>query len=157
MKAAIVTDQGVRIADVPQPQPKPNEVLVRVRAAGLNRADLGVASGRAHGRIGGAGSAGRSAVTFGLAGFALPALSQSAHRRGLNPASSFGLSAEARAYCRAASSSQSTAARRPMPGGAWPFTRSSRSARFRWSNEKPPRSHPIANPPCRGLHRTPPG
>ncbi len=56
MKAAIVTDQGVQVAEVPVPEPKPNEVLVRVRAAGLNRADLGVASGQAHGRIGGPGT-----------------------------------------------------------------------------------------------------
>lgn len=56
MKAAIVTDAGVRVADVPMPKPGPDEVLVRVRAAGLNRADLGVAAGKAHGRIGGAGT-----------------------------------------------------------------------------------------------------
>ena len=42
--------------DVPEPKPKPNEVLVRVRASGLNRADLGVAAGQAHGRMGGAGT-----------------------------------------------------------------------------------------------------
>jgi len=56
MKAAIVTDGGVRVADVPTPKPGPEEVLVRVRASGLNRADLGVAAGKAHGRIGGAGT-----------------------------------------------------------------------------------------------------
>jgi len=56
MKAAIVTASGVEVKDVPEPQPGPNEVLVRVRAAGLNRADLGVAAGHAHGRMGGAGT-----------------------------------------------------------------------------------------------------
>ncbi len=57
MKAAVVAEGGgVEIREVPQPTPKPNEVLVRVRAAGLNRADLGVAAGHAHGRIGGAGT-----------------------------------------------------------------------------------------------------
>ena len=56
MKAAIVTEGGVRIADVPTPKPGPDDVLVRVRAAGLNRADLGVAAGHAHGRMGGAGT-----------------------------------------------------------------------------------------------------
>ncbi|TCZ57892.1 zinc-binding dehydrogenase [Roseicella aquatilis] len=56
MKAAIVTEQGVQVRDVPEPQPGPQEVLVRVRAAGLNRADLGVAAGHAHGRIGGPGT-----------------------------------------------------------------------------------------------------
>ena len=34
MKAAVVTESGVRVQDVPEPKPKPNEVLVRVRAAG---------------------------------------------------------------------------------------------------------------------------
>ena len=57
MKAAVVKDGGgVEVREVPQPTPKPNEVLVRVRAAGLNRADVGVAAGHAHGRIGGAGT-----------------------------------------------------------------------------------------------------
>lgn len=56
MKAAIVTDGGVRVADVPVPKPGPEEVLVRVRAAGMNRADLGVAAGKAHGAMGGAGT-----------------------------------------------------------------------------------------------------
>jgi NADPH2:quinone reductase len=57
MKAAVVKDGGgVEIREVAQPTPKPNEVLVKVRAAGLNRADLGVAAGHAHGRIGGAGT-----------------------------------------------------------------------------------------------------
>jgi NADPH2:quinone reductase len=56
MKAAVVTEAGLRVQDAPEPTPKPNEVLVRVRAAGLNRADLGVASGQAHGRQGGPGT-----------------------------------------------------------------------------------------------------
>ena len=56
MKAVVVTENGVQIQDVPTPSPKPNEVLVRVRACGLNRADLLVASGMAHGRAGGAGT-----------------------------------------------------------------------------------------------------
>lgn len=56
MKAVVVTENGVAIQDVPTPSPKANEVLVRVRACGLNRADLMVASGMAHGRAGGAGT-----------------------------------------------------------------------------------------------------
>ncbi len=57
MKAAVVKEGGgVEIREVPQPTPKPNEVLVKVRAAGLNRADVGVAAGHAHGRVGGAGT-----------------------------------------------------------------------------------------------------
>jgi len=56
MKAAIVGAAGVEIADMPMPKPGPDQVLVKVRAAGLNRADVGVASGQAHGRSGGAGT-----------------------------------------------------------------------------------------------------
>ena len=56
MKAAIVTENGVRVQDVPEPKPGPQQVLVRVRAAGLNRADLGVAAGHAHGSQGGPGT-----------------------------------------------------------------------------------------------------
>lgn len=40
MKAAVVTETGLEIREVPRPQPKPNEILVRIRATGLNRADL---------------------------------------------------------------------------------------------------------------------
>jgi NADPH2:quinone reductase len=56
MRAAVVTDGGVEIREVAKPTPGPEQVLVRVRAAGLNRADLQVASGRSHGAIGGAGT-----------------------------------------------------------------------------------------------------
>ena len=56
MKAAIVTASGVQVQEVPEPRPKPNEVLVRVRAAGLNRADLAIAAGHAHGSLGGPGT-----------------------------------------------------------------------------------------------------
>ena len=56
MKAAVVTESGVAIRDVPEPRPKPNEVLVRVRACSLNRADLLVTSGHRHGSIGGPGT-----------------------------------------------------------------------------------------------------
>jgi len=48
MKAGIGTPDGLEIRDVPEPRPKPNEVLVRVRAAGLNRADLGAAKAASH-------------------------------------------------------------------------------------------------------------
>jgi NADPH2:quinone reductase len=46
MKAAVSGANGLEIREVPRPKPKPNEVLVRVRVAGLNRADL---AGAAHG------------------------------------------------------------------------------------------------------------
>jgi NADPH:quinone reductase len=45
MKACIASETGVQLSDVPQPLPQRNEVLVRVRAAGLNRADLNAAKG----------------------------------------------------------------------------------------------------------------
>lgn len=56
MKAAVVTERGVEVREVEKPKPGPEQVLVRVRAAGLNRADLQVAAGHAHGAIGGAGA-----------------------------------------------------------------------------------------------------
>jgi NADPH2:quinone reductase len=56
MKAAVVGENGVEIRDLPKPEPKPNEVLIRVRASSLNRADVGVAAGHQHGRVGGIGS-----------------------------------------------------------------------------------------------------
>jgi NADPH:quinone reductase-like Zn-dependent oxidoreductase len=56
MKAAVVTEQGVQYKDAPKPSPKPNEILIKVRAASLNRADLAVASGHRHGSVGGPGT-----------------------------------------------------------------------------------------------------
>ncbi len=56
MKAAVLGVDGVEFADLPVPSPQPHEVLVRVRACGLNRADLLVAMGRSHGKMGGPGT-----------------------------------------------------------------------------------------------------
>ena len=56
MKAVVLTDEGLALRDVSLPQPKPNEVLVKVAASGLNRADLIMAAGRPHGALGGAGT-----------------------------------------------------------------------------------------------------
>ena len=56
MKAAVLGEQGVEIRDLPKPEPKPNEVLIRVRASSLNRADALVASGIQHGSVGGVGA-----------------------------------------------------------------------------------------------------
>ena len=56
MKAAVLTEAGLQIQDVPEPKPEANQVLVRVKASGLNRADLMMASGRRHGKQGGAGA-----------------------------------------------------------------------------------------------------
>jgi len=56
MKAAVVGEHGVEIRDLPKPEPKPNEVLIRVRASSLNRADLLVSLGHQHGAVGGVGA-----------------------------------------------------------------------------------------------------
>ena len=56
MKAAAVASPGViEIRDVPTPEPGPDEILVKVKTAGLNRADLLVAQGHFHGGRGGPG------------------------------------------------------------------------------------------------------
>ncbi len=56
MKAAIQGDDGLTFADVARPVPGADDVLVRVRACALNRADLGMLAGRMHGTHGGAGT-----------------------------------------------------------------------------------------------------
>jgi NADPH:quinone reductase len=56
MKAAVLGDNGIEVRDIAKPAPAPNEVLIRVRASSLNRADLIVASGQPHGRVGGVGA-----------------------------------------------------------------------------------------------------
>ena len=56
MKAAVVGEHGVEVREVDNPVPKPSEVLIRVRASSLNRADLLVAQGHQHGAVGGIGA-----------------------------------------------------------------------------------------------------
>jgi NADPH2:quinone reductase len=56
MKAAVVGEKGAEVRDLPKPEPAPKEMLIRVRASSLNRADVGVAAGHQHGRVGGVGS-----------------------------------------------------------------------------------------------------
>ena len=56
MRAVTVVESGVQIIDVDVPSPKDSEVLVKVHACGLNRADLVVADGGAHGAAGGPGT-----------------------------------------------------------------------------------------------------
>jgi NADPH2:quinone reductase len=56
MKAFVYGANGAEIADVAKPAPKGTQVLVRVRACGLNRADLGMTKGHAHGSAGGVGT-----------------------------------------------------------------------------------------------------
>jgi NADPH2:quinone reductase len=53
MKAAVSSPNGLELRDIPQPVPKPNEVLVKVKACGLNRADLSAARATyGHGTMG---------------------------------------------------------------------------------------------------------
>src|SRR5512133_1479623 len=56
MKAYVYGANGAEIADVAKPVPKGAQVLVRVHACGLNRADLGMTKGRVHGSAGGVGT-----------------------------------------------------------------------------------------------------
>jgi NADPH2:quinone reductase len=56
MKAYVYGANGAEITDVAKPQPKGTQVLVRVRTNGLNRADLGMTKGHAHGSAGGVGA-----------------------------------------------------------------------------------------------------
>jgi NADPH2:quinone reductase len=43
MKAGIASPNGVTVTDVPEPSPGPADLLIKVKAIGLNRADLGAA------------------------------------------------------------------------------------------------------------------
>ncbi|HUK59108.1 MAG TPA: zinc-binding dehydrogenase [Stellaceae bacterium] len=56
MKAAVLGDKGLEIRDIPVPKPRENEILVRVHAAGLNRAEAMMAQGYRHGSQGGPGT-----------------------------------------------------------------------------------------------------
>jgi NADPH:quinone reductase len=56
MKAFAYGANGAATTDVAKPAPKGTQVLVRVRACGLNRADLGMTKGHVHGSAGGAGT-----------------------------------------------------------------------------------------------------
>ncbi|MGK7871227.1 zinc-binding dehydrogenase [Falsiroseomonas sp. E2-1-a20] len=51
-----MAEGGLVVREVPDPRPGPGQVLIRLRAIGLNRADLGVASGHKHGNQGGPGT-----------------------------------------------------------------------------------------------------
>ena len=56
MKAYVYGAKGPEITDVPKPAPKGTQILVKVHACGLNRADLGMTKGHAHGSAGGVGA-----------------------------------------------------------------------------------------------------
>lgn len=56
MKAFVYGANGAAIIDIPKPSPKGAQVLVKVRACGMNRADLGMIAGHVHGAAGGVGT-----------------------------------------------------------------------------------------------------
>lgn len=56
MKAYVYGANGAAVTDVAKPAPKGAQILVRVRACGLNRADLGMTKGHVHGASGGVGT-----------------------------------------------------------------------------------------------------
>jgi NADPH2:quinone reductase len=56
MKAFVYGASGAAITDIAKPSPNGTQVLVRVRACGLNRADLGMTKGHVHGSAGGVGT-----------------------------------------------------------------------------------------------------
>ena len=56
MKAVVVGESGVEVRELPKPTPKANDVLIRVHASSLNRADLLVSLGHQHGAVGGVGA-----------------------------------------------------------------------------------------------------
>jgi NADPH2:quinone reductase len=56
MKAAIRDHAGLAFADLPRPVAGADDVVARVRAVALNRADLGMLAGHKHGNIGGPGT-----------------------------------------------------------------------------------------------------
>ena len=52
MKAAVSVQGQVQIQDLPIPSPQADEVVLKVHASCLNRADLGIVAGKAHGAPG---------------------------------------------------------------------------------------------------------
>jgi NADPH:quinone reductase-like Zn-dependent oxidoreductase len=56
MKAYVYGAGGAAITEVAKPSAKGTQVLIRVRACGLNRADLGMTKGHVHGSAGGVGT-----------------------------------------------------------------------------------------------------
>jgi NADPH2:quinone reductase len=53
MKAGVATEHGLEVREMSRPEPKPFQLLVKVKAAGLNRADLAASRGSGgHGSVG---------------------------------------------------------------------------------------------------------
>ncbi|MEW6768460.1 MAG: zinc-binding dehydrogenase [Pseudomonadota bacterium] len=56
MKAFVYGASGAAIAEIDKPSPKGAQVLIKVHACGMNRADLGMIAGHVHGAAGGVGT-----------------------------------------------------------------------------------------------------
>lgn len=56
MRAVVITEKGPALREIAEPQAKAGQVLVKVHANALNRADLAMAAGHLHGTRGGVGT-----------------------------------------------------------------------------------------------------
>jgi NADPH:quinone reductase-like Zn-dependent oxidoreductase len=56
MRAVVSIEKGIEIREISKPTPKPTDVMVKVHACGINRADLYMAAGQRHGSSGGIGA-----------------------------------------------------------------------------------------------------
>src|SRR5438445_10526247 len=56
MRVHVYRANDAEIAEIAKPSPKGTQVLVKVRACGLNRADLSMTKGHEHGAAGGVGT-----------------------------------------------------------------------------------------------------
>ena len=56
MRGAVLGSSGIALEDLTMPRPAATEILVKVRASSLNRADLALVDGRSHGSLGGVGT-----------------------------------------------------------------------------------------------------
>lgn len=56
MKAYVYGASGAAITDVAKPSPNAAQVLIKIHACGMNRADLGMIAGHVHGAAGGVGT-----------------------------------------------------------------------------------------------------
>jgi NADPH:quinone reductase len=56
MRAYVYGPNGPAVTEIAKPSPKGTQVLVKVKACGLNRADIGMTKGHTHGSAGGVGT-----------------------------------------------------------------------------------------------------